>query len=230
MDNYWNDFWKNHARSATTDHPQSQVLRTLDKKPIAENQFQELLEYVETKMEISGTDELLELCCGNGLFAIFFASKCKKVVGVDFAKELVSKIDTKRHPNISVFVQDVRKVDFEEGSFNKVLMYAGLQYLSYKETVRLFEHAIKWLKNGGLFFIGDIPDRERMWNFFNTEDREGVCFAAVKNERPVVGTWFEGAWLSKLGRYAGFKDIEIFQQPHDFPYAHYRFDMCLKKS
>jgi len=229
-DDYWKAFWAEHARTTAYQDIQSQVLRTLNKAPISKAQFQKILKEIEGKMEICTNDEVLDLCCGNGVITKYLASKCKRVVGVDFVPELVAQIDLKKHPNICCIVEDARKVDFNKQSFDKIIIYAGLQYLSYKETIYLFDSVVRWLKSGGLFYIGDIPDRERRWNFFNTDERERAYFDSIKNEKPVVGTWFESEWLIKLGRYTSFKDVEILQQSKGLPYAHYRFGMVLKKS
>lgn len=226
---YWKDFWQSHAKSTVADHLQRQVLRTLNKKPIAEEQFHEILKYVKDKIKLAKRDDVLDLCCGNGLITTFLASCCKSVIGVDFAEELISQINLKKYNNISIIVEDIRRVSFEEQSFDKVVLYAGLQYLSYKETVLLFERVMSWLRTNGLFLIADIPDRERMWGFFNSEEREKVYFDTLKNEKPIVGTWFDRDWLVKLGRYVGFKKTKTLSQPKEFPYAHYRFDLLLKK-
>jgi cyclopropane fatty-acyl-phospholipid synthase-like methyltransferase len=229
-DSYWKAFWINHARTAKSDNLQFQVLRTLNKKPVTGVQFIKILQYVTRKMKLSCNDVILDLGCGNGLFTTFFASKCKKIVGVDFAPELVAQINLEKYKNVSVYVDDVRTIDFEEQSFEKVFIYAGLQYLSYKETIQLFKNVKRWLKRKGIFFIGDIPDIKRRWNFFNSAEREKIYFDAIRNDKPIIGTWFDSSWLVKLGSYADFKDIEILRQPRSFPYAHYRFDAILKKS
>lgn len=230
MENYWKTFWTEHARSTTSGHPQRQVLRTLHKKPISEAQFQSILKDIEDKVEICHNDEVLDLCCGNGLITKYLASKCKRVIGVDFAQELVAQIDREKYQNISLVIDDISKVDFKEQSFDKVIIYAGLQYFSYKEIVYFFDSVICWLKSNGLFYIGDIPDRERLWDFFNTDERERAYFDSIKNDKPIIGTWFRSEWLVKLGTNTGFKHIKILQQPEGFPYSHYRFDMVLKKS
>lgn len=230
MADYWKTFWAESNKSTTSKHPQCQVLRTFNKKPISEAQFQKILEDIEKKMEICRNDEVLDLCCGNGLITVYLTSKCKRAVGVDFEPGLIEYIDLEKYPNVSVVTEDVRKVDFKEHSFDKIMIYAGLQYLSHQETICLFESVFRWLKSNGLFYIGDIPDRERLWNFFNTEERERACFGSIKNDKPIIGTWFDSEWLVKLGKYADFKCTEIIPQPEDFPYSHFRFDAVLKKT
>ena len=229
IDSYWKTFWRDHARSSLNDHAQRQVLRTLERKPIESSQFQEIMKYVQDKMRVCESDEILDFCCANGLFSTYFAKRCKKVVGVDFSEDLIGQIDLARYKNISAVVGDIREVKFNERSFDKVLLYAGLQYVSHKDTVGLFEKVAAWLRTGGAFFIGDIPDAGRIWEFHNSKERESAYFDSIKNDMPIIGTWFSGEWLIKLGEYAGFGEIDIMRQPDEFPYAHFRFDMMLRK-
>ena len=218
-----------HANATASEHPQRQVLRTLNKKPIKKAQFTTILKDIEERMSIRPGDEILDLCCGNGLITKHLASKCKHVVGVDFASGLADQIEVDRYQNISVVVEDIRRVDFKEASFDKIIIYAGLQYLSYKETIYLFESMVRWLKDRGLLYIGDVPDQDRLWNFFNTDERAQVYFESVRNDKPIVGTWFSPSWLAELGKYTGFQNVKILFQSESLPYAHYRFDMILQK-
>lgn len=229
MNDNWKKYWENHAKSSRTGNLQFQVLRTSNKEPIGDRNFKEILHDIEIKMEISPEDKVLELCCGNGLITTYLSSKCKHIVGVDFTRELAGQIDIEKRMNISIIVEDITKVDFESESFNKIFIYASLQYLDYKSVVILFESVFRWLGNNGLFFIGDIPDQERIWSFFNSQDREKIYFDSVKNNKPIIGTWFNTIWLEKLGKYTNFKNIKVCQQPSHLPYAHFRFDMLFRK-
>jgi len=244
VSNYWRTFGEEHARSTSAQHPQCQVLRTLNKEPIGKAGLARLLKDIEEKMAIQPGDEVLDLCCGNGWITTHLASKCKHVIGVDFVQELIDQIDLEKYPNISTVLADAREVEFEEKSFDKVIIYAGIQYLSYKETDDLFNgiqylsyketddlfnSIVRWLTDGGILFIGDIPNQERIWNFFNTNERAQAYFDSIRNEEPILGTWFSPQWLAELGKQAGFQGIEILSQHDDLPGSHYRFDMALKK-
>lgn len=229
MDNYWKAYWTKHAQLGRSKDVQTQVQRTVDGRPIGDLEFQQILEDIEAKMEVSPNDSILELCCGNGLIIEHLAPISKEVVGVDFVRELVEQIDLEVHKNVSVFVGDIRTISFEEESFDKVIMYAGLQYFNFKQTIGIFRSVRRWLKRGGLFYVGDIPDQRRMWRFFDSEEREQAYFDSMGDGKPIIGTWFDRDWISKLGRYAGFKGIRVVSQPQEFSYAHYRFDMIMKK-
>jgi cyclopropane fatty-acyl-phospholipid synthase-like methyltransferase len=229
MNDFWKEFWIKHSCATKFDPPQVQVLRTINKQPISDEEFNAILKDIEEKMDINIGDVVLDLCCGNGLITTYLAPKCKKVVGVDFAQDLTLQIDLVKYSNISIIIEDILRVQFEQKTFDKILIYAGIQYLSVVETIYFFESVVKWLKNDGLFFIGDVPDQSRLWNFYNSNERQAVYFEALKNDAPLIGTWFEPQWLINLGKYSGFKKVDILSQPASLPYSHYRFDMILKK-
>ena len=113
-------------------------------------------------------------------------------------------------------------------SFDRILCYAGIQYLSEQETLFLFKKLRRWIRDGGLVLLGDIPDATHRWRFFDSPERENAYFDALAAAQPIVGTWFDPSWLEKLSRYAGFKSSEFHSQPQTLPYQHYRFDLILK--
>jgi hypothetical protein len=87
----------------------------------------------------------------------------------------------------------------------------------------------KWLKKGGVAFIGNIPESEKIWDFYNSTEREGVFFKEILEEKPIIGTWYSRAFLEKLALYCNFSKATSFDQPKDFLSAHYRFDILLNK-
>ena len=85
------------------------------------------------------------------------------------------------------------------------------------------------MKKGGIFYIGDIPDIEKLFHFFNTKEREFAFFDSLKNKKPIIGTWFNMQFMEKLGLYSGFSTVEIIKQPDYVINSHYRFDVKLIK-
>ena len=229
MNHDWKDYWIKQARASISDPLQSQVLRTINKQPIADAEFQGILHDIEDKLAPGKNDTLLDLCCGNGLITTYLSPRCRQIIAVDLAEEFTRQMDLSKFPNITPLVGDVREVQFEDASFDRILMYAGIQYLTYKETINLFESAHDWLKKGGTFLIGDVPDQMRLWNFSNTPERQAAYFNAIKNDSPAIGTWFEPQWLINLGRYAGFDKAEALSLPGTLPFSAYRFDLLLAK-
>lgn len=225
---YWNKYW-NEAEIIKEVDPQKQIGRTVNKIPITSDRWQETLNYIAKTVELDAKDRLVDLCAGNGLIAIPFAKKCRHVLAIDVSKELLSKINTSKNPNIETQIHDIRTLEFSENLFSKIILYASIQYLTEKETILLFEKAHKWLTNNGLFFIGDIPDVDKLWNFSDTNKRRKAYFESLKYEKPIIGNWFKKEFLIHAAEYAGFSKSCILNQPKNQINSSYRFDILLKK-
>ncbi len=178
-----------------------------------------------SSMRLSAGHSVLDLCCGAGLFSIPISDAVSNVTAVDFAQPLVDRVNSHN----KAIQGDVIEAKFPQAKYDRVVIYAGIQYFSYRDIVRLVERIYTLLAPGGSLFLGDVPDQSRIWNFFNSPEREGVYFDTVKNEKPIIGTWIDPSWLEKLSRHLGFSKFTFIEQPKDFPYTHYRFDALLEK-
>ncbi len=225
---YWTTFWQTHARTSAMADPQTQVLRTLKQKPIQEAEWHSTLSYIISQLDLSPEHDTLDLCGGNGLVASEIAAHCHQVTVVDISPELLQAA-SKRRNNIDILTADMRTVEFPTAHFDRIVCYAALQYLTLAETTNLFENLHRWLKPGGVLFVGDIPDVDRQWNFFNTTERRQAYSKNLKAGRPIVGTWFDSSWLSHLASSVGFSSQECLPQPDDHIYSWFRFDFrCVK--
>jgi SAM-dependent methyltransferase len=124
---------------------------------------------------------------------------------------------------------DARKLDFEAGSFSKIIIYFAIQHFSEEEDAALLQSIFHWLRPGGVLFIGDVPDVERRFAFFNTPERIGKYFQSLVDRAPIIGTWFHRDFFTQIGKHAGFSEITVQNQPPHYINAHYRFDVVLKK-
>jgi SAM-dependent methyltransferase len=227
---YWVKFWQDYGKDAAqSKDEQTQVLRTYNKQPITPELWEFTYDFIEESLRLEAQDDVLDLCAGNGLISKRFAEKCKSVVSVDISPDLIHKIDTDAYPNIRPVNADIRDAQFEDGQFSKVIIYAGLQYLNHKETIELFQKVYRWLRPGGLFFLGDLPDAGKKWVFFNTPERQAVHFQNILEDKAIVGTWFEPDFLEKLAGFAGFSRTKILPQHEDMIYAKFRYDMLIEK-
>ena len=73
--------------------------------------------------------------------------------------------------------------------------------------------------------IGDIPDRHKLWDYFNTPDRVTAYFDGIVSQKPIIGTWLDSDWIEMLCLHAGFKKVEIIQQDTKLIYSDFRFDV-----
>ena len=232
MSSYWKKHWNSILHDADK---QSQVGRTVNKKPISSDIFKKTFDWVSQKMEIKRESVILELCCGNGVWTTHFSRLVKHVTAVDFSEPLLNvlktELETQKITNVEVKSEDVSVInDKDYKYFTHIFWYFAIQHFSEREIVFLFETAYNILKNteGGTFYIGDIPDKEKLWEFVHTKEYTKMYFDSVKNNSPAIGTWFMKKDLMKLAEYTGFAKHEIIDQPKWQINSNYRFDMKLE--
>jgi ubiquinone/menaquinone biosynthesis C-methylase UbiE len=226
----WKNYWETVTDKMDEKNVHTQVLRTVNKQPISDELFSELLDFTTVNLEMKSGDVLLDLCCGNGIITDHLVSKCSFALGVDFSPKLINEINKRINSGkILGIVHDITNIQLKHNSFDKILMYAGIQYLTYKQTVKLFSSFYHWLKPKGIAYIADIPDESRMWNFFNSPERESAYFDGIQKEEPIIGNWFTMPFLEKLARRNNYAEYKTFNQPKEFINSHYRFDMTLRK-
>jgi len=225
----WAEYWSKYGREGMSKNEQEQVLRTYNKKPISPEKWQFTLDDLDAKFPVGRDDDLLDLCCGNGLFASYYARKCRSVIGVDINANLLKVLERRCLNNVKTVLADIREAHFSDGIFSRILFYAGIQYITEGETVSLFRNLAKWLRPGGLLFVGDVPDRSLLWAFYDTPEREKLYFDNCVTGTDVVGTWFDRNWLETLARHAGFNSAEALSQDPNLIYARFRFDLICRR-
>ena len=226
--NYWINFW-NHSTILKNEDLQCQIGRTINKRPISSDLWLKTVDHIKELTKLDKWDEIIDICSGNGLLSIPFAQKCKNVTAVDISEKLLNRIDLSVYPNIRTIVADVRTLQFKKNSFSKAVLYFALQHFTERETILLFQSVYNWLKPDGLFYVGDIPDSEKIFVYFNSKERQTAYFNSVLSMKPVLGSWFSKKFLENLAQYVGFKKYIIFNQPDYQINSHYRFDILLEK-
>lgn len=229
MSKYWKRYWDEHARATPDSQPLRQVLRVKEKREIDLEVFSDIANYISQNLKIEPDHKLLDLCCGNGLLSEKLATQCEWVTSVDFSSELVKCIQLRNTGNITGISADVLTVKFPDKSFNGILFAAALQHFTQQEVMSLFISMAKWLQPDGRLLITDVLDQDKMWCFFNNTERVKDYFQSELNSEPILGTWFKRCWIEHLALFAGFSKVLIIDQPENFPYSHYRFDVVCSK-
>jgi len=225
---YWVNYWTT-SKMVENENPHCQVARTVNKIPIDQQRWKFHLHEIEQTLDLGPSDSLLDLCAGNGLITMPLSLRCKSVTAVDISSTLLEKIDTNTYPTISLITGDVRDVCLPESAFTKGLMYCALQHFNERETIGIFEAIYQSLMRGGSFLVGDIPDIDRLFVFYNKPEWVRAYFDSVKANTPAVGTWFKKEILLEMAKYVGFGDAKILSQHPNLINSHYRFDLSLKK-
>jgi hypothetical protein len=79
-----------------------------------------------------------------------------------------------------------------------------------------------------MLFIGDIPDRDKLWDYFNTPERQAAYFDGIARGQRIIGSWLERRWLEQLCRAAGFVAASAAPQDARLIYADFRFDLSAR--
>lgn len=225
---YWINYWTSNQR-IDADNLHYQVGRTINGVPIDPQKWQFHLNEIEQTLDLNSHDTLLDLCAGNGLITMPLSLKCRSVTAVDISKTLLKKIDTRSYPSITVITGDIRNVSLPSGAFSKGIMYGALQYFNERETIDIFDKIYLSLMPGGSFLIGDIPDIDRLFVFYNKPEWVTAYFDSLRANTPAVGNWFKKEMLVEMAKYVGFSNAEILSQHPDLINSHYRFDLLLTK-
>lgn len=228
MSEYWKRYWATN-NIIKRKNPQAQVGRTINKIPVSQPIWEYTLEFISSKIKLNKNDVILDLCAGNGLIAIPFSVKCKSVTAVDISKPLLNRINTDIYKNIIKIKSDILSIDFPDKSFNKVILYFALQHFNEKESLIIFKKVYNWLTDKGVFYIGDVPDADKIWQYFNTKDREKAYFESIIDERPIIGSWFTKEFIIKAALHLNYSSVKIVKQPVNLVNSHYRFDVILHK-
>lgn len=222
---YWKNYWGNIKLDGT---PQEQVRRTIHGKEISEDLWHKTVRYICKKVDLDEDAVVLDLCSGNGMLAIPISFLCKSVLCVDISKSFLESIKKNGRENVETYQADASTFSIDR-KFSHVFWYCSIQHFSEVEVLDIFSNVHEMLQDGGVFYIGDIPDREKLWTFANTRQYEKEYFDSLREGNPKIGTWFMKQELLRMAEYIDFSHYEILEQPLWMFNSRYRFDMVLYK-
>lgn len=227
-DDHWSRFWLDETRNLAGRDEQSQVLRVRNRQPIDPARWSDTVAHVAGQLQLASDDVVLDLACGNGLFAAAFAGQVRSVHGVDLSPTLIAALKARGLANVTADAIDVRDARFPSCTFTKIIWYAGIQYLPENDIVDVLRRVRDWLTPGGRLLVGDVPDRRKLWSYFTTPERQAAYFDGLAQRRPLIGTWLEPEWLERLCASVGLHDAVATPQEPPLIYADFRFDLTAR--
>lgn len=213
---------------------QAQVGRTVNQKVIQEEIWERTLSFVINKMNVTNESVLLDLCCGNGAHTVPMAKLVSSITAVDFSEPLLENLKNyaiaENVDNIKIVNADVNEVKLVDNTYTHALLYFALQHFTELEALLVMESVFGSLNkdSAGIFYIGDIPDRNKLWEFANTNEYVRMYFDRLKQGNPAVGSWFLADDLVKMAKYVGFSTVEVIKQPDWQINSSWRFDLLLR--
>lgn len=221
--------FKEHPKTVAPDDFWGQIKRTVNGKPVSQEQIDLIVETIRRALTLQPGDQLLDLACGNGALSRYFFSSCESFLGVDFSEYLI-KIAKENFERSSCefHLADVGRYVLEEERperFTKVLCYGSYPYFP-EEMARL---VLKTLRDRFVrvekIFIGNLPDIDRASDFF-TDGRDHS--AELKDSGSKIGIWRSEEEFIALAEECGW-DAQLQRMPGDFYAAHYRYDALLSR-
>lgn len=201
--------------------------------------FNKIAEDIISKVHFEPNDVVLDLCCGNAALAKLISKSCKEIHGVDHSAKLVETAKSIKQKenifNLHLHLSDAMNIGklFKEDFFDKSYCYFSFQYFNKKKRELLLERLSRITKKNGLIFLGDIPDKTRMWNFYKSplkfyrekisrliQFKEGECDLGWWIDQKEIVEWCEKHRLSAT----------IVPQSSSLPHAHYRFDVLIRNN
>jgi SAM-dependent methyltransferase len=206
-----------------------QIGATVNGKPITKLQHSEIVNSITTGLELNPKDNVLDLCCGNGIITNDISRIVNKVIGIDGSESYIANArKIKNNHNIIYRCDDVlnfRKYIVGE-NINKVLFYASLAYFSKEELINILLNLKQ--ENIEMVYMGSILDKNKKFKFFNTFKRKIhylFNYLILRNDLG-LGNWWSKREIIKIAAAQGFK-IDILDQNPILHTAHYRFDALL---
>jgi len=220
-------FYKEYPKTCDPEDFWGQVKRTVNGKPIPQEQIDMIVDAVCNGLELSTNDVLLDLCCGNGALSTYFFARCSGGLGVDFSEYLVEvarRYFVKR-PQEDFIIQDVLEFAStypKPEKFTKAVCYASLQFLpktAVHELLMLLRQRFSGLNK---VFIGNVPDKQFARSFFGDRYESGI----ENSPAAAIGIWRTQEEFGALAEETGWC-MEVRYMPKDFYWAHYRYDVVL---
>jgi len=219
-----------YARSCAPDDFLGQTRRTVQGKPVSEEQIKMIIETITSRLDLKPDDTLLELACGNGALSRFLFDRCRDYLGVDFSEYLVSvaKKNFEKPPHHR-FVMD-GAAEYVRGElhperFTKALCYASFCYFPPADAAEVLRTLHEKFTKVQTVFIGNLPDRDRAKKFYKNRQPSDE---ELSDHTTAIGTWHTRAEFAQLAGDAGWK-VQFSTMPPEFFSSYYRFDALLSR-
>ena len=219
-----------YAKSCAPDDFLGQTRRTVQGKPVPEEQINMIVGAIMSKLDMRRDDSLLELACGNGFVSRLLFDSCREYLGVDFSEYLVSvaKQHFERPPHHLFTMQGAAEYVRQEPHperFTKALCYASFCYFPEADAIEVLHTLHDRFTNVKSLLIGNLPDRSRADEFYKNRQPSAEELADCST---AIGTWRTRAEFAQMAGHAGWK-VEFSTMPPEFFSSYYRFDALLTR-
>lgn len=221
-------FYKEHPKSCDPKDFWGQVKRTVNGKPVSQEQIDMIVKASVSGLNLESNDVLLDICCGNGALTDLLFDRCSGGLGVDFSEYLIS-VAKENFANGTT-----RKYEFDDAvnfclapidaeRFTKAICYGSFSYLEHQQAETLLSSLRTNFSNLKCVFIGNCPDKTKVDDFF--QDRE-YDKAVIEDPSSAIGIWRTQSEFVSLAQRAGW-NAKFNNMPNKFYASLYRYDAVL---
>ncbi|GAA4976097.1 class I SAM-dependent methyltransferase [Algibacter aquimarinus] len=220
---------KEFPKSCDSDDFFGQVKRTVNGKPVSQEQISMIIDSISNGLKLNKKDVLFDLGCGNGALSVLIFNKISKYHGIDFSEFLI-EVAKKNFEKTNFYFQCAEANEYLENEvvnkeYTKGLCYGVFSYFDKKSAKKILKNIHNKYVNIEKFYIGNIPDKDRASNFFYDD----IDYAKLLDDnQSSLGIWWSKEDFKSLANDTGW-DVKFFNMPDQFYSAHYRFDVVLTK-
>jgi len=227
--NRWLQHWSSFPKKFGKTEFLKQVGKSVGGKGISHERLNTLIASLITNLEIQQSDKVLDLCCGNGLITGKIASLCQEITGVDQSDYLINVAKQyNAHPNTKYWCSSILDLDTSDyGKFSKIYMYEALQHFEVTQLTDILNLIDKVSEPNATILLASIPDKNLIWEFYNTDERREEYYKRKAAGNEAIGTWWERNFLEEVSQAHGYR-VQFLTQNPLLHTAHYRFDLLLK--
>lgn len=223
------EYWENYWNKVDGSNQQSSVGRTKFGAPVEEHKFKEELNFVENHLRLNKKDTLIDLCAGNGMLSSYLINNVSNIIAIDYSKPLLENFAVES-ANLKKVCANVKELDFGKYKYSKLIWYFSIQHFNEIEVTSILKNILQNLSKGGRVYIGDIPDLNKIWDFYSTEEYKAFYFQKLLDGQEHIGTWFEQDFFKNLLFFLGFENkFKIIEKPSTHFNSSYRFDLLIEK-
>ncbi|MGH9762328.1 MAG: class I SAM-dependent methyltransferase [Blastocatellia bacterium] len=202
------------------------------------------------KLRPGQSNRLLEIGCNVGVILRPLSEHVAEAVGLDHPSCLRKFSELGVPANVDLVAGQWPDVK-PEGSFDRILVYSVLQYLSGPDAARLFiNECLRTLRPGGALMLGDVPNVDSKRRFLsssfgrrfseeyskrnstagevtNEQMMRDELFSGVKTGPPFLTDEFILGLLAHV-RERGMEGYAV-PQPPDLPFSYTREDILIRR-
>lgn len=219
-----------YARTRAPDDFWGQIRRTVQGKPVSDDQIKMIVAAIQSGLGMKPDDVLLDLACGNGALSHLLFGSCAGYLGVDLSEYLISvaKKNFEALPRYGFVAQGAAEYVRSEPRperFTKALCYGSFSYFPAVDAAEVLHALFEKFINIETVFIGNLPDKDRAADFYKSKP---PAADELLDSSSQIGIWRTRGEFAQLASDAGWK-VRFLSMPAGFYASHYRYDGLLSR-